>query len=251
MVTADRTAAVVLAAGKGTRMKRDAPKVLAPLGGRPMLAYVLDALAGAGIARDDVIVVVGYRHEEVTGFLGGRYRWVRQTEQLGTGHAVIAARPELAGFRGTVTVLCGDVPLVTPAVIRDLRAAHAAARSAGTVLTAVMGDPTGYGRITRDAAGRVTGIVEQRDASEAERRIREINTGSYCFDPDALFGALGRIGNANAKGEYYLTDVVRVMIGDGRTVLTVPAPDPHRVLGVNTEEELRAAEAVLLNEAKA
>ncbi|MFH1709412.1 MAG: NTP transferase domain-containing protein [Planctomycetota bacterium] len=251
MVTAGRTAAVVLAAGKGTRMKRDVPKVLVPLAGRSMLAFVLDALAEAGVLREDIIVVVGYRHEEVTRFLGGGYRWVRQTEQLGTGHAVMAARPELAGFQGTLMVLSGDVPLIPPAVIRDLRSAHGAARPAGTVLTAEMADPTGYGRIVRDAAGRMAAIVEERDASEAQRRVREINSGSYCFDPATLFDALDRVGNDNAKGEYYLTDVIRVMIGDGRAVLTVPAPDPRRVLGVNTEAELRAAEAVLLNEAKA
>lgn len=192
--------AVVLAAGKGTRMKSAMPKVLHQVGGKPMLEHVLAAAEAAGALRN--IAVIGFGAESVREALGQKAEFVVQEQQLGTGHAVLQAREKLAGFAGTVMVLYGDTPLLTPALLSRLYAAHREAGAAATVLTAFLADPAGYGRVIRDDTGQVLKIVEQKDATPAEAAGNEINTGIYCFDNRLLFRALDRVGCNNKQGEY-------------------------------------------------
>lgn len=172
-------AAVILAAGKGTRMKSDLPKVMHKVCGRPMIEYVLDAVRGAGA--EEIVVVAGFGGDLVARTVRDRAQVVYQHQQLGTAHALLQAAPLLAGFPGTILVACGDTPLVTAGTLARLAAAHAAAGARATVLTACLEDPTGYGRVIRDKGGRVQKIVEQRDATPGELAVREVNTGIYCF----------------------------------------------------------------------
>ena len=228
---------VVLAAGKGTRMKSGLPKVLHAAGGLPLIEYVLraaDTLSPASI-----VIVVGHQAEAVQAALAGRpdLRFARQEPQLGTGHALLQAEQALAGAAGTVVLLSGDVPLLTPATLQALVNHHVESGAAATVLTATVDDPTGYGRIER-RGGRISGIVEDRDASPAQRQIREINSGIYAFDLQPLFAALKQIGSANAQGEYYLPDLVKIYRDRGLTVDTVTLEDPREILGVNSRGEL-------------
>jgi len=231
---------VILAAGQGTRMRSGLPKVLQPLAGQPMLAHVMDMAAGLPDAR--VHVVYGHGGDRVPAtFPGARCRWVEQASQLGTGHAVEQAMPGV-GDEATVLVLYGDVPLVTPAT------AMALVRSASqgvALLTARLPDPTGYGRIVRDGAGRVERIVEQKDASERERAIDEVNTGLMAAPAMLLRDWLSRLDNANAQGEFYLTDVVGLAVGDGIAVRAVEAEDAEEVMGVNDKIQLAEAEAAV------
>src|SRR5690625_1181914 len=229
-----KPAAVVLAAGQGTRMKSKRPKVLHEIAGRPMLRLVIDAVRRAGVQR--VIVVVGHGADEVRAAVSDMdVEFVVQAEQLGTGHAVMQAEPLLADHVGPVVVTCGDVPLLRAETIADLLAEHERHGAAGTVLSAIVDDPTGYGRIVRP--GSVTGadkllrIVEHADASEDERAIREINSGTYCFDGRLLFAALRDIEPDNAQGEYYLPDAVHVLGKDGRLVQAVAVEDADEILG--------------------
>lgn len=236
-------AAVVLAAGLGKRMRSELPKVLHPLGGRPMLLHVLDALAGLGVGR--VVVVVGYQAAKVQQLLGDRVEYAYQQEQLGTGHALLCAESSLEGFQGSVIVLNGDTPLLLAEDLRVLVEEHRRAGSVATLITAVVDDPAGYGRIIRDGVGRLTGIVEEADATPAEKTLREVNAGIYCFEPGPVFQALGRIGRNNAQGEHYLVDAVRILLEDGYLVATVQAPDPVRVTGINDRRQLAEAEAAM------
>ncbi len=173
--------AVILAAGKGTRMKSSLPKVLHGVGGKPMLRHVMEAAQAAGASR--TVVVVGFGGEAVQAAMGTAAEYVVQSEQLGTGHALLQTRPALADFAGTVLLLCGDTPLLSAGTLKALFSAHRNSGAAATVLTAVPADASGYGRILRDTAGRVTGIVEQKDATAEQRLIGEINTGIYCLSP--------------------------------------------------------------------
>lgn len=202
----EQLTAVILAAGKGTRMKSKLPKVLHKVGGRPMVEHVLDAAEAAG-CRDNV-VVIGHGAELVKPVIGERARLVLQAEQLGTGHAVLQAADALNGFTGTVMILCGDTPLLEAEELKKFYAAHAAGGAAATVMSAMLEDPSGYGRILRDEKGDVSGIVEEKDATEAQKKICEINTGNYCVEAPLLFEVLKTLGNNNAQGEYYLTDVL-------------------------------------------
>jgi bifunctional UDP-N-acetylglucosamine pyrophosphorylase / glucosamine-1-phosphate N-acetyltransferase len=230
---------LILAAGKGTRMKSSLPKVLHGVAGRPMIEYVLDA-AGA-VSPASCTVVVGHEAAMVQRALGGRegLRFLLQEPQLGTGHALLQAEPLFRGMRGTLVLLSGDVPLLSVATLRALTARHAESGAAATVVTAIVDDPAGYGRIVREE-GRVTRIVEHRDASPDVRAVREINSGIYAFDLEPLFPALARIGSGNAQGEYYLTDLVALYSGEGRTVSSLVVPDVHEVLGINSRIELAA-----------
>jgi len=229
--------AVVLAAGKGTRMKSDLAKVLHPLAGRPLLEHVLGQVGGLDPAT--VVVVVGHQAERITEVATAHgARTVLQAEQLGTGHAVQQAEPLLAGQEGYTVVLSGDVPLLRAATIHTLvQTTHDAGAAAG-VLTAIAEDPTGYGRILRDDDDRMVGIVEHKDATEAQRTIREYNTGTYCFDNRLLWPALAQVGSDNAQGEYYVTDVIGILVGDGHGVAAVVCPDERETQGVNTPEDL-------------
>ena len=234
---------VVLAAGKGTRMKSKLPKVLHKAAGKPMLQHVLDAAKEAGARRN--IVVTGFGGDVVRKAMEGQAEFVTQEQQLGTGHAVLQTKELLAGEQGMVMVLCGDTPLLTGALLKRLADEHEAAGAKATVLTAIMPDATGYGRIIRAANGSVEKIVEHKDATEEERAVREINSGIYCFDIRALFDSLARVTNDNAQGEYYLPDVLEILKKQGERIWAVAADDYEDTLGINSRMQLAGAEKIL------
>ena len=234
---------IILAAGKGTRMKSAHPKVLHQVCGKAMVRHVLDAAEAAGSKRN--IIVVGFGADEVRAELGNAAEVVVQAEQLGTGHAVLQAEPLLQDAHGTVMVLCGDTPLLTGALVKKLYEEHEKAGAKATVLTAVMPDATGYGRVIRTAAGNVEKIVEHKDATEEERAVREVNSGIYCFEKDALFSALKNVGCDNAQGEYYLPDVLSILRERGEKIWAVAADDYEETLGVNSRMHLAQAEKIL------
>jgi len=234
------TAALVLAAGQGTRMKSDLAKVLHPMAGRPLLAWVLDSLRDLELER--VLVVVGHQRERVkAAFAGAGVEWVEQVEQCGTGHAVIRAAPALAGFAGTLLVVCGDTPLLRAATLHELLEGHAASGAAVTVLSMRVPEPRGYGRILRDGQGGLAAIVEERDATAEQRRIDEVNSGIYAFRYPALAETLSSLTARNAQGEYYLTDTVALMGERGLGTAVVCAGDHRELLGINTVEQLAEA----------
>ena len=235
--------AVILAAGKGTRMKSKLPKVLHKVGGHPMLEHVMDAAVAAG-CRDNV-VVIGHGAELVRELVGDRARIALQAEQLGTGHAVLQAADTLKDFTGTVMILCGDTPLLEAEELQKFYAEHVKSGAAATVMSALMDDPFGYGRILRDANGDVAGIVEQKDASEEQKQIKEINTGNYCVEAPLLFEVLRTLGNNNAQGEYYLTDVLAKLRAMGKKVGGVITADSEMIMGVNSRRQLAEAESVM------
>ncbi|MBN2113319.1 MAG: bifunctional UDP-N-acetylglucosamine diphosphorylase/glucosamine-1-phosphate N-acetyltransferase GlmU [Acidimicrobiia bacterium] len=225
--------AIVLAAGRGTRMKSERPKVLFEVAGRSLLAWVLDAVAEVGA--DEVIVVVGHGADEVRAALPEGVRAVTQQPQLGTGHAVMAALAAVGEVGGdTILVVPGDTPLLRPETLRALVEARADAPA--SLLTTEMPDPTGYGRVVRRGS-RVVGIVEQRDATPEQRVIREVAVSTYAFDGAALAAALAALGTGNDQGEYYLTDAVAALAADGE-VRAVPVADPAEVQGINSQDQL-------------
>jgi len=235
---------VILAAGKGTRMKSALPKVLHRAGELSLIDHVLrnaEALQPA-----TAVVVVGHQAEEIQRVLGKRpgLRFALQEPQLGTGHALLQAESHLRGARGTVVLLSGDVPLLRAATLRRLIEVHHARNAAASVLTAIVDNPHGYGRIVRDA-GRLMAIVEEKDASTDERRIREINSGVYAFELEPLFAALNGLGANNAQGEYYLPDLIRIYRSRGLGVEAVVLDDAREILGVNSRRELADVSAIL------
>jgi bifunctional UDP-N-acetylglucosamine pyrophosphorylase / glucosamine-1-phosphate N-acetyltransferase len=234
--------AVILAAGKGTRMKSDLAKVLHELEGKPLLSHVLDALSEIGAARSAVIV--GHQAEAVARLCDGEtVETALQEEQLGTGHAVLQAREALEGLSGHTLILCGDVPLIRAETLRALVDAAIQPVVAGAVLSAVSDDATGYGRILRDDDGSVVGIVEEKDATDAQRSIHEYNTGTYCFDNARLWTALDGLSTDNAQGEFYLTDVIEILVASGHRVEGVICGDEREVQGINTVDDLARATA--------
>ncbi len=234
---------IVLAAGQGKRMRSDLPKVLHPLAGGPLLAHVLDTARALEPRR--IVVVHGHGGEQVrAAFAALEVDWVVQAEQLGTAHAVRQALPRL-GEDGDVLILYGDVPLVRPASLKRL---VEAAREGMAVMTAEMDDPTGYGRVQRGPAGDVERIVEEKDASSAERAVREVNAGFMALGARRLREWLAKIGNRNAQKEYYLTDLVGLAVGEGVPVAAVKVQDATEVAGVNSKRELAALERVLQRE---
>jgi len=237
--------AVVLAAGMGTRMKSGLVKVMHPLAGPPMIAWPVDAAFEAGVA--GCVLVVGHQEEKLRGYFAGREEvsFALQTEQLGTGHAVLCAMPALPGSTRTVLILCGDTPLITAGTLRAMLRAHEASGAALTVMTATLSEPFGYGRIIKGADGKVLGITEEKDASPGERAISEVNAGVYCADRAFLEAALAGLGNDNAQGEYYLTDVVRRAASLGLACLGFPVADPEEITGVNDRVQLAEAGRVL------
>lgn len=237
-------AVVVLAAGLGTRMKSEVPKVLHRLYGQPLLAYLVrTALA---LEPERLLVVVGYREELVKEtFRGWPLEWVSQPRQLGTGHAAMTALEALEGFEGEVAVVVGDCVFLEPETLERAFREHAEARASATVITAEVEDPTGFGRIIRGEKGEVRAIVEERDAEPAQKAIREVNSGCYVFARRPLAEALQRITPDNDQREYYLTDVVRVLVERGERVISVRAPDPREILGINTRAELAEAARLL------
>ncbi len=237
-------AVVIIAAGKGTRMRSPLAKVLHRLAGRPLLTHVLDvALA---LAPQRLVVVVGHQAETVRQVCAPYgATCVVQDPQLGTGHAVAQTEPMLADFPGDILVLYGDVPLLQRATAQALWDAHRQQQATVTVLTALLEQPTGYGRILRDAHGRIACIVEERDASDSEKAVREINSGVYCLRASFLFPALRRVSRLNAQGEQYLTDVVAVAVAEHHRVAHVTVADAQEILGVNTHDELTYLETLL------
>ncbi len=235
---------VVLAAGKGTRMRSDTPKVLHRAGEFRLIEHVLRA--AAALDARTTVVVVGHLADDVRRALSERLglRFALQEPQLGTGHALLQAETHLAGARGTVVLLSGDVPLLRGVTLEELVAAHERSGAAATVLTARVPDPAGYGRIVRQD-GRITAIVEHRDATPVERAIDEINSGIYAFAAEPLFDALRSIGSANAQAEYYLPDLVRIYRARGLNVETVRLEDAREILGVNSRRELADVAAIL------
>lgn len=225
-------------------MSSDLPKVLHEVAGRPMVAHVIDAVKP--LCGERVYLVVGYRADEVIdGLRGCGVTFVLQEEQLGTGHAVLRCEQALADFEGTVVVLNGDVPCLSADTVRELCDFHTERRAAATVLTAELDDPTGYGRIVRDEAGALAAIVEEKDADAATRRVREINSGLFCFEKARLFDALAETGRDNAQNEYYLTDVIRVLKTKGERVEGYCVGDAREVAGVNTDRELQGVREYL------
>lgn len=237
--------AVILAAGKSTRMKSRRPKPLHEVCGRPMLHYILKACYDAGCTR--AVVVVGFGKDEVmTAFADDRrIAWVEQTEQLGTGHAVKVCAEELRKVHGDVLILAGDVPLIRGQVLKTLLATHRAEKVAASMATAMLDDPTGYGRVVRDEAGEFERIVEQVDATPEQREIREVFPSYYCVKSDELMWALGELKNDNKKGEYYLTDIYGHLRKAGKRVLALQAVTAEDVIAPNSRAELAVADAVM------
>jgi len=234
----EKLKAVVLAAGKGKRLGSEAaqlPKSMREAGGRPLLAWVLDALAF--IPERDIVLVLGYMKETILERFPD-YPWVEQREQLGTGHAANCAREPLAGYHGDVIVICGDTPMIRRSTLMYLAQEHQEWGNDCTMLTCSVAGPEGLGRIIRDNGGRFTGIVEQRDCTPEQLQIKEINTGIYIFRADKLFARLEEVGCDNSQHEYYLTDVPKLMLAHGERVGTVAVADEDEVMGVNTEAEL-------------
>lgn len=239
------TAAVILAAGKGTRMKSDLVKVMHELGGYPMIEYPVSAAREAGASR--MVIVTGHQSDKVRQYFSGRedIAFAIQEEQLGTGHAAACAASALAGFGGSVLILCGDVPLLRAETLREMMAAHEKSGATLTVLTARFDNPYGYGRVVKKEDGSVLRIVEEKDADDKEREITEINSGIYCVESKFLFDALARLGNDNAQGEYYLTDIVRMAAGAGLVCRAYSVGDALEVMGVNDRVQLAAAGAAV------
>ncbi len=239
--------AVILAAGKGTRMDSDLPKVMHPAFGKPLVEWVVDAAHAVGI--DRVILVVGHQEEVVRAHFKGRrgIEFVVQRPQMGTGHAVDQARPLLTGLprESEVLVLCGDGPLLTPSTIGTLLSAHRTAHAAATLATSVIPDPVGYGRIARDASGQFEAIVEAKDCTPEQLKIHEVNPSYYCFELGALLDTLAKVDNRNAAGEYYITDTFHILKAAGRIVQVVDAVPPEEVLSVNTPAQLAEVSAIL------
>jgi len=234
--------AVILAAGEGKRMRSGLPKVLHPVAGRPILGYVIDA--ARALEPERLVVVVGHGAEQVTAYLGDGFTFVHQERQMGTGHALLTARGALGSEEADLLLLCGDLPLITPATLRSLVSEHRTTGAAATILTTRLADPTGYGRIIRDpATGGIRRIVEEADAGAGERAVKEVNTGIYCFRLPDVFPYLDELTADNLQGELYLVDLVGLLVRDGRQVATAGAPDPGEVEGVNDRLQLARAEA--------
>ncbi|KKI91601.1 bifunctional N-acetylglucosamine-1-phosphate uridyltransferase/glucosamine-1-phosphate acetyltransferase [Bacillus sp. SA1-12] len=235
--------AVILAAGQGTRMKSSLYKVLHPVCGKPMVQHVLDQVSKLDLAK--IVTVVGHGAEKVKSELGDASEYALQSEQLGTAHAVMQAASYLKNEEGTTIVICGDTPLITSDTMAALLSHHNETKAKATILTAKADDPTGYGRIVRNEEGTVEKIVEHKDASEAEREIPEINTGTYCFDNKELFKALSHVSNDNVQGEYYLPDVIEILKKEGKIVSAYQTASFDETLGVNDRIALSQAEKIM------
>jgi len=236
-----KIASVILAAGKGTRMKSDLPKVLHLVCGRPMVLYVTDL--SKALKASDMVVVLGFQADAVKAVLPAGTKTVIQKQVIGTADAVKQALPKLKGFNGTVIVLYGDTPLLKKETIKSLITRHDESGAAATILTAVMDNPFGYGRILRDEYSSISGIREEKDCDDFQKEIKEINTGIICFNKDKLVAALKQVRPDNNKKEYYLTDVIGILRSQGDLIEGVAAKDGSEALGVNSRVELQTANA--------
>ncbi len=237
------TMAIIMAAGEGKRMKSEIPKVLHQTCGRPIIDWVMDAVLS--FSADKPIVVVGSGADSVKAHLEGRAQFAFQERQLGTGHAAMAAAPLLDERTGHVLVVAGDMPLLKPETIEALVELAQSEEYAAVMLTAVLDDPTGYGRVLRDPLGGVRAIIEHRDATPAEREVDEVNASVYCFETGAFYEALGALSSQNDQGEYYLTDCIGYLTGKGQRVGALIASDPEECMGVNDHAQLAQASKVL------
>lgn len=241
-----KLATVILAAGKGTRMKSDLPKVLHQVCGKSMIRHIISTAKNLNPTRN--VVIIGHKGELVKSELEDlNIDYGDQEQQLGTGHAVMQAEDSLSEFKGSVLVLCGDTPLLTSETLKRLVRKQQEEEVAATVLTTKVDNPAGYGRIVRGETGNVTKIIEDKDATPAEKELKEINTGTYCFDSEFLFAALKEIDTDNAQGEYYLTDVIEIVKQQGEKVNAVVTEDEEETLGVNTRRHLVQAGKTLRN----
>ncbi|MFD9628711.1 bifunctional UDP-N-acetylglucosamine diphosphorylase/glucosamine-1-phosphate N-acetyltransferase GlmU [Peribacillus muralis] len=235
--------AIILAAGQGTRMKSKLYKVLHPVCGKPMVQHVINHVNQLQI--EDIVTVIGHGAEKVQEQLGDSCKYALQDQQLGTAHAVMQAESALSGKNGTTLVICGDTPLIKAETMEELIALHERSQAKATILTANADNPTGYGRVIRSEGGLVEKIVEHKDASDEERYVKEINTGTYCFDNQALFSALKKVSNDNVQGEFYLPDVIEILKQEGETVTAFQCSDFEETLGVNDRVALSQAEQIL------
>jgi bifunctional UDP-N-acetylglucosamine pyrophosphorylase/glucosamine-1-phosphate N-acetyltransferase len=235
--------AVILAAGQGTRMKSKLYKVLHPVCGKPMVQHVVDQIKKLHI--EEMVTVIGHGAEKVQAQLGNESLYALQESQLGTAHAVMQASGILEGKEGVTIVVCGDTPLIKAETMESLFNHHEQLKAKATILTARIDDPTGYGRIIRNEDGLVEKIVEHKDATEEERKINEINTGTYCFDNASLFAALKKVSNDNVQGEYYLPDVIEILKNQGEVVTAFQTNDLEETLGVNDRVALAEAERIM------
>ncbi len=239
----EELSAIILAAGAGTRMKSEKPKVLHEVCGKTLVEWVCDAAYGAGVK--NCITVVGHKAQMVMDYLGSRVQFALQEQQLGTGHAVMQAKHLLQDKKGHVIVLGGDAPLVKAETIKKALESHIADNNAATVLTAELSDSTGYGRIVRGKAGRIVQIVEQKDATIEQLDIKEVNSGIYCFNISHLLEALSKLSNQNAQGEYYLTDTLEILIKGNHNVGAMKIENAYEILGVNDRKQLWQVQQIL------
>ena len=239
----ENSIAIVLAAGKGTRMKSEKSKLVHKILGKEIVLRAVENAQAAGV--EDIIAVVGYRKEQVQEVLKDTVKYAVQGEMLGTGHAVMQAQEYLKGKKGKVVVLNGDVPILRPETIQKLIEKSTANKEYATLLTAIYDNPFGYGRIIRDDGGNVAAIVEEKDATEQQKEIKEINAGIYCFDIEELLKALSEINNDNASGEYYLTDVIKIMNDKGLKTGAMIVEDNTEILGVNDRVQLEILTRIL------
>jgi len=238
------TIGIILAAGEGTRMKSNSlPKVLHPICGKPMLGYIIDAVRQAGVEK--IIVVTGHKSDQVKKYLGSCIQTVKQRSQRGTGDALNCTRNKLKDFKGDLLVLYGDLPLITTNSLQKLLKRHKSVDASCTLLTTVLKDPTGFGRIVRDDAGHVIRIVEEQDASLYEKVIEEVNVGTYCFNSRRLFDALKEVEPHNMQTEFYLTDTLSIMSRAGKRIDSVNTNDLDEIHGVSSRRDLGVAQGII------
>lgn len=233
---------LILAAGKGTRMKSNIPKIIHKVNGMPMISKIINVLNN--LNPEENILILGYKKEDVLKVIGEDSSYVLQNEQLGTGHAVMQAKEKLKDYDGDVMILCGDTPLLKSETLKALFDFHKSTNATTTILTSIYENPFGYGRIVKEN-GFVRAIVEEKEATQKIKKIKEVNAGVYCFNAKELFKALDKIDNNNEKGEYYLTDVIGIQVKENKKVQSFILEDSQEILGVNSKVELALANQVL------